>query len=132
MPDKRILIVDDQQYIQNFLSLQLKKWNFETSTAVNGSVAVMKARNESPDLILMDIMMPEMDGIQACKIIKEDDSTKDIPVIFLTARGQKEDIMKAMSAGATDYIIKPFTFGKVITKIAKVLDITIKEEAVIL
>ncbi len=87
--------------------------DFEFSVALNGQIAVKIATDNLPDLILMDVMMPEMNGFEACKIIKDNPATRDIPILFITAKRNPEDIEKGFSLGCIDYIAKPFLFSEV-------------------
>jgi diguanylate cyclase (GGDEF)-like protein len=104
---KKILIVDD--FPANIKVLgELLRDRFEVFVATNGLKAVTIAREKMPDLVLMDVMMPEMDGFSAASIIKNDKLTEDIPIIFITAKGETEDIVKGFEVGGQDYITKPF------------------------
>ncbi len=104
---KKILIVDD--YPANIKVLgELLRDNFDVFVATNGLKAVAVAREKMPDLILMDVMMPEMDGFSAATKIRSDKLTSDIPIIFITAKGETEDIVKGFEVGGQDYITKPF------------------------
>ena len=114
---KKILLVDDQPNFLKMISIKLKKNNFTVITAENGSIAIEKAANEIPDIIIIDIMMPVMDGFSAVKKIKKNPDTKDIPVIFLSAKGQENDKIMAKELGAVDFIAKPFSPGKLVEKI---------------
>lgn len=105
----KILIVDDERLNLNVLSGLLKP-EYKVMAAINGEQALKAARSDkAPDLILLDIMMPEMDGYQVCKYLKEDETTRDIPVIFLTAMTQEEDETRGFQLGAVDYIHKPIS-----------------------
>lgn len=117
----KILVVDDQGYIRKALQYSLKKMNFDVVTAGNGREAILVATRESPDIILMDTMMPIMDGITAIGKLKEHADLAEIPVIMLTARAAKNHVIDAVSAGAVDYIVKPYSLDIVIEKINKVL-----------
>jgi CheY-like chemotaxis protein len=106
--DKRILICDDDPVILRLLQVNLELEGFEVLLGHNGEEAVAIAQTEHPDLIILDIMMPRMDGYQACEKLKSLDDTKDIPVVFLSAKAQQSDIEKGKSYGVADYITKPF------------------------
>jgi CheY-like chemotaxis protein len=106
--DKRILICDDDPVILRLLQVNLELEGFEVLLGHNGEEAVEIAQTEHPDLIILDIMMPRMDGYQACEKLKNLDDTKDIPVVFLSAKAQQSDIEKGKSYGVADYITKPF------------------------
>jgi len=105
---KKILIVDDDEDIVNLIKVSLNLANFETREVFGGQEALDLLAKERPDLILLDIMMPNIDGYEVCRRIKKDKKLKSIPVILLTAKGQKSDAEKGLEIGADDYIIKPF------------------------
>ncbi|NQU34330.1 MAG: response regulator, partial [Bacteroidetes bacterium] len=102
-----ILLVDDEDDIVEFLSYNLKKEGYKVFTANNGVKAVEKAKKHKPSLILMDVMMPEMDGITAVKEIRKDETLNDIIIVFLTARGEDYSQIAGFEAGADDYVTKP-------------------------
>ncbi len=104
---RKILIVDDIPTNIDVLT-QLLMEDYKMVCATNGELAVKLAKSSLPDLILLDIMMPEMDGYEVCRELKLDETTKDIPVIFLTAKKGEEDKIKGLEIGAVDYISKPF------------------------
>lgn len=105
---KRILICDDDPVILRLLQVNLELEGFEVLLGHNGEEAVQIAQNEHPDLIILDIMMPRMDGYQACEKLKSLDDTRDIPVVFLSAKAQQSDIERGKAYGVVDYITKPF------------------------
>lgn len=105
---KRILICDDDPVILRLLQVNLELEGFEVLLGNNGEEAVQIAQNEHPDLIILDIMMPRMDGYQACEKLKSLDDTRDIPVVFLSAKAQQSDIERGKAYGVVDYITKPF------------------------
>ena len=106
---QRILIVDDERFNINVLA-DLLKPNYKVMAAINGTQALKAAHSANPpDLVLLDIMMPEMDGYEVCRQLKEDVTTKDIPIIFVTAMGQEEDETKGLELGAADYLTKPIS-----------------------
>lgn len=104
----RILIADDTPYNLKVLSAVLSQQNYHLITAHNGLETLKLAVTDAPDLILLDIMMPGMDGIEACQRLKQDPNTCDIPIIFLTAKSEDNDIIRGLELGAADYITKPF------------------------
>ncbi len=122
MKKPHILIADDEQYIR-LLASRLLSDKFTVLEASDGAEAVDMARKYKPSLILMDIMMPNMDGYTACSTIKTDQSTKNIPVIMLTGLGFELNKKFAETAGADGYITKPFTLKKLLDTIGKVLEI---------
>ena len=117
-----ILVVDDEQYIR-LLARRLLSDKFTVLEASDGAEAVDMAREHKPDLILMDIMMPNVDGYNACSTIKTDQSTKRIPVVMLTGIGYELNKKLAKEMGADDYITKPFTLEKLLDTIGKFLEI---------
>jgi len=119
--DAKILIVDDNPDLIALLKVRLKTFGYEVVTADNGHKCLEKAREENPDLILLDILMPSMDGFQALKELKEDAKTKSIPIIMLTAKDQLSDVAKANDLGAADFIVKPFDYRVLLEKIKKVV-----------
>jgi adenylate cyclase len=116
-----VLIVEDDAELREILQAEFELEGLTALTATNGSEAVTSARELKPDLILMDIMMPVMDGIEATKIVKGDAETKHIPIIMLTAVGKKEDIVAGLEAGAIDYITKPFFMPELKARLRSVL-----------
>jgi len=105
----KILVVEDDLTTVQLIEFLLKKNNFEVLIAYNGVEALRITREEKPDLILMDVMMPKMDGIEAIEKLKEDENTQDIPIIILSALGQEMDVMRGLQVGASGYIVKPFS-----------------------
>ena len=106
---KRILAVDDEPHILKLVAFSLRSGGFEVIEASDGLSAIEVAKAEQPDLILMDVMMPALDGYEACRRIKGDESTGHIPVIMLTAKTQVAEQKAGLECGAADYICKPFT-----------------------
>ncbi|MBT3924045.1 MAG: diguanylate cyclase [Nitrospina sp.] len=113
----KILLVDDIPLNIEILFQTLKARNYQISMANNGAKALELVPNLQPDLILLDIMMPEMDGIETCKRLKADESTRNIPVIFITAKSETEDIVKGFQVGGVDYITKPFRLEEVLARV---------------
>jgi DNA-binding response OmpR family regulator len=118
---KKILIAEDDQDIRELVVLTLQFNGFEVVGVEDGSMAVEKARNESFDLILMDVRMPRMTGYEACRRLKAMESTRDIPIVFLSAKGQEQEIQTGLDVGAADYILKPFAPDTLVSTIHKVL-----------
>lgn len=118
---KKVLLVDDQAEVRLLVQTTLEGTDYEFFGAVNGKEAVEKAISIRPDLIILDIMMPVMDGYEACKQIQANHETKDIPIIMLTAKGQKQDIEKGASCGVRDYIVKPFSPLALLKKVDEIL-----------
>ncbi len=117
----KILVIDDRPdnvfYIQSRLAIE----NFNVITAFSGPEGIAKAKSEMPDLILLDVMMPGMDGYQACRILTDDTETKEIPIILVTAKVGSEDVLEGLNAGAFDYIKKPFDKIELIARINSAL-----------
>ncbi len=116
-----VLIVEDDDELREILQAEFELEGLTALTATNGSEAVIAARELKPDLILMDLMMPVMDGIEATKIVKGSEETRHIPIIMLTAAGNKEDIVAGLEAGAIDYITKPFFMPELKSRLRSVL-----------
>jgi putative two-component system response regulator len=112
---KRILVVDDDENILNLERTILEQKGFEVTGAEGGNQALTLLADQTFDLILLDVMMPEVDGFAVCRKIKEDPRLKDIPVIFLTAKGGGEALAEGFESGAVMYINKPFTANKLLT-----------------
>ena len=121
MAKGRILVVDDESYIVHILDFSLGMEGYEVITALDGEQALEKARTEKPDLIVLDIMMPKLDGYETCKILKAEAETKDIPVILLSAKGRNVDQKIGFEVGADDYITKPFSPRKLVERINAIL-----------
>lgn len=121
---KKILLVDDTDTILLFLKTLLAGQNFEFLTAKNGAEAVEKARRERPDLVLLDIFMPVMDGIEACRVMKGDPELKDIPVVIVTARSEAENVERCLDAGCDDYVFKPVRKLELLDKINRLLGLS--------
>jgi two-component system alkaline phosphatase synthesis response regulator PhoP len=121
MAKGKILVVDDEIYIVHILDFSLGMEGYEVLTALDGEQALEKARAEKPDLIVLDIMMPRLDGYETCKRLKADEATKRIPVILLSAKGRNVDQKVGFEVGADDYITKPFSPRKLVERINSVL-----------
>ena len=126
MPDKpvKVLIVDDDAFLSGIYATKLELEGFLVVTARDGEEGLKAAMKEKPDLILLDVLMPKLDGFEVLKRLKADEGTKPIPVIMLTNLGQKEDIEKGLQDGAVDYLIKAhFVPAEAVDKIKKVLNL---------
>jgi len=104
----KILLADDEEDIKTVISLYLSSKGYEVITAYDGLDAIDKAKTEKPDLILLDVMMPIMNGFEVCQKLKDDAETQNIPIIMLSAAAQSDTITKSLELGAKDYIVKPF------------------------
>ena len=123
MPEKKlILLVEDDEFLAELYATKLSLENFEVSLAVDGEKGLKKIRARKPDLILLDIILPKMDGFELLKIIKADKNLKNIPVILLTNLSQKDEVKKGLDLGADDYLIKAhFMPSEVINKIERMI-----------
>lgn len=120
-PRPRVLVADDNASIRRILCLFLQNAGYETVEARNGKEALDGVRGEHADLLLLDVMMPLMDGFAVCKHLKDDPATRDVPIIICTARNRKEDLIAAIKSGAEDYIVKPFLRETVLAKVERAL-----------
>lgn len=119
---KKILIVEDEQSLLDMYTMKLEKEGYNVVGAKDGLEGVEKAKQEKPDLILMDVMLPKIDGFRALEEIKRENELKDTPVIMLTNLGQDEDIKKGKEHGALDYLVKAnITPAQIATKVAETL-----------
>lgn len=121
MSKNKILLVDDEPDIVETAAFMLRARNYSVSTALGGSEGIEKAEKEDPDLILLDIMMPGVDGYEVCTKLKAGKSTKNIPIIMLTAKGESEAVLKSHTVGADDYVVKPFSLPTLLGKLNKFL-----------
>jgi DNA-binding response OmpR family regulator len=118
---KYISIIDDESEVLELVSYNLKNNNYETGEFLNGKSFYDSIKRRMPDLIILDLILPDINGIDICKKIKSEKSLKKIPVIMLTARGDTEDRIKGLESGADDYITKPFSIRELITRVKAVL-----------
>jgi DNA-binding response OmpR family regulator len=121
MPKKRILIVDDEPDLVETIQLALEIENYETLVAFDGYRGLDRARNEKPDLIILDVMLPGMNGYKVCRLLKFDEKYKRIPIIMLTAEAQEKDRRTGKETGADFYMTKPFSANKLLTKVREYL-----------
>lgn len=118
---RKILLVDDSATVLMMEKMILAADRFEVVTASNGLEAQEKARREQPDLILMDIVMPQLNGLQACKALREHPETKHIPIILVTTRGESDCMEQGYENGCNDYVTKPVNSGELLTKVRNIL-----------
>lgn len=122
MPLKKILIIEDDKFLRTLASGKLKREGFEVFEAVGGKEGMNSAETNTPDLILLDIILPEIDGFEILRRLKTDEKLREIPVILLSNLGQESDIRRGLSLGAEDYIVKAHhTLDEIIARIKKVL-----------
>jgi DNA-binding response OmpR family regulator len=117
----RILIAEDERDIRDLVEFTLKYAGHDVVKASNGAEAVELAPSVKPDLILMDVRMPKMTGYEACRALKDMEDVRDIPVVFLSAKGQDVEMQTGLEAGAIDYILKPFAPDELTRRVAEIL-----------
>jgi len=121
MPKKRILLIEDETDMVYALTLQLEAVDYKVLSATDGQAGLDMARKEKPDLIILDLMLPRMDGYKICRMLKFDERYKQIPIIMFTARAQDQDRKLAQEVGADAYITKPFDSKALLDKISALL-----------
>jgi len=119
---KKILIVEDDKFLRELMSRKLREEGYEVLEAIDGDAGLKKMKKEKPDLVLLDLILPEIDGFEVLAAKKEDPEIAKIPVIILSNLGQREDVEKGLSLGAIDYLIKAsFTPGEIVKKVKNIL-----------
>ncbi len=118
----KILVVDDEPDAVELISFNLKAAGFEVVTAADGAEALKSARLHAPDLILLDVMLPEVDGLEVCKLLRRDPATAPIPVIMLTAKAAEIDRVLGLELGADDYVTKPFSPRELVLRVRKLVE----------
>ena len=121
MPKERILVVDDEEDILELVRFNLSKEGYQAICAETGERAVEMARSEMPDLIVLDLMLPGMDGLEVAKFLKNNPETQHIPIVMLTAKGEESDVVTGLELGADDYITKPFSPKILLARVKAVL-----------
>ena len=119
---KKILVCDDDALLVDLIEYRLSARGYEVSIARDGGEALALLGGDKPDAILLDAMMPVIDGYEVLRRIREQPDTRDIPVIMLTARKQEQDIVSALELGANDYLVKPFIPEELVTRLAKLVE----------
>jgi two-component system, OmpR family, alkaline phosphatase synthesis response regulator PhoP len=119
---KRILAVDDEQNIRRLIEVNLQRAGYEVRTAEDGVDALEKIRANPPDMIVLDVMMPRMDGFELLRILQSDPGTADIPVVMLTAKAQDADVFRGWQSGAEMYLTKPFNPAQLLTMIRRIFE----------
>jgi two-component system phosphate regulon response regulator PhoB len=114
---KKILIIEDESDVADLLSLNLRKAGFRISTAFDGAAGLQKARDDRPDFVILDLMLPKMPGLEVCKILKSNTATSHIPILMLTARAEEIDRIVGLEFGADDYVTKPFSPREIVLRI---------------
>jgi CheY-like chemotaxis protein len=121
MPRRRILLVDDSRTVLLVERMILARGDYDVITASDGAEGVEKARAEKPDLVLMDVVMPRMDGFEACRRIRADAATRGIPVILVTTRGEAPNVEQGFASGASEYVTKPIDGVELLAKVKSCL-----------
>jgi len=118
----KILVVDDEPEAVELVEFNLKGAGYEVATASDGAEALNKARRIQPNLVILDVMMPEIDGMEVCKLMRRDPATSGIPIIMLTAKASEVDRVLGLELGADDYVVKPFSPRELVLRVKKLLD----------
>jgi two-component system phosphate regulon response regulator PhoB len=117
----KILVVDDEPEAVELIEFNLKQAGFSVATAADGAEALAKARSGAPSLILLDVMLPEIDGLELCKMLRRDPATAEVPIIMLTAKAAELDRVVGLELGADDYVTKPFSPRELVLRVKKLL-----------
>lgn len=118
---EKIVLAEDEPQIARLIEFKLKKEGYQVTWKENGEEALKAIKADKPDLILLDIMMPVMDGYEVLRRLREDENLKSIPVVMLTARAQERDVVKGIDVGAEDYITKPFHPAELLARVKRIL-----------
>ena len=118
---RKILIVEDENDVADLLSLNLRKAGFRVSTAADGANGLQKARDDRPDFIILDLMLPKMSGLEVCRVLKGDTVTAHTPILMLTAKAEEIDRIVGLEFGADDYVTKPFSPREIVLRIRAIL-----------
>jgi two-component system phosphate regulon response regulator PhoB len=121
MAKEKILVVEDEEDIMNLVEYNLHQGGFQVIRAIDGEKALIVAREEHPDLIILDLMLPGIEGTEVCKILKQDNATRQIPIIILSAKGEEMDRIIGLELGAADYVTKPFSPRELVLRVKAVL-----------
>jgi two-component system phosphate regulon response regulator PhoB len=120
-PGRKILIIEDENDVADLLALSLRKGGFKVSTAADGASGLQNARDDRPDFVILDLMLPKMSGLEVCRILKSDSATSHIPVLMLTAKAEEIDRIVGLEFGADDYVTKPFSPREIMLRIRAIL-----------
>jgi DNA-binding response OmpR family regulator len=118
---RKILIIEDETDVADLLTLNFRKAGFRVSTAADGASGLQKARDDRPDFIILDLMLPKMSGLEVCRILKNDTATSQIPILMLTAKAEEVDRIVGLEFGADDYVTKPFSPREIVLRIRAIL-----------
>jgi len=127
MSSERILVIEDDEDIQTLINHNLSREGFKITISGNGVEGLNKVRNDSFDCVILDLMLPGMDGLEICKKVKRDPKTQHIPIIMVTAKGEESDIIVGLELGADDYVVKPFSPKVLIARVRSILRRTNQE-----
>lgn len=128
MAKEKILLVEDEDDIRELVKYNLSKDGFRVTTAASGEEGLKLARAQAPDLVLLDLMLPGIDGLEVCKILRNDPDTAGIKIVMLTAKGEEADVVSGLELGADDYIAKPFSPRVLVARLRAILRRTAQEE----
>src|SRR6478736_9384860 len=118
---RKILIIEDEGDVADLLEMGLHKAGFKTTTAADGATGLQKARDDKPDFVILDLMLPKMSGLEVCRILKSDTTTSHIPILMLTAKAEEIDRIVGLEFGADDYVTKPFSPREVVLRIRAIM-----------
>ena len=118
---RKILIIEDESDVADMLTLNLRKAGYRVSMAADGASGLQKARDDKPDFIILDLMLPKMSGLEVCRILKSDTATSQIPILMLTAKAEEVDRIVGLEFGADDYVTKPFSPREIVLRIRAIL-----------
>ena len=121
MGRERALVVDDEEDILELVQFTLGRDGFDVTCVASGELALRSARASPPDVVVLDLMLPGVDGLEVCRLLRRDNRTKDVPVVMLTARGEEGDVVKGLEIGADDYVTKPFSPRVLLARVRAVL-----------
>jgi phosphate regulon transcriptional regulator PhoB len=121
MPGIKILVIEDEADIQEVIAYNLRREGYEVVTCDDGAEGFDMARHETPSLLLLDLMLPGMDGIEICRRLRQDPITSNIPIIMVTAKGEESDVVIGLGVGADDYVVKPFSPRELVARVRAVL-----------
>jgi DNA-binding response OmpR family regulator len=122
MPDATVLVVDDDPVIQKLLQVNFEMEGYRVITAGDGEEGLAKAQAERPDAIVLDVMMPKMDGLEVARRLKGDDETRSIPIVLLSAKAQQADVQAGQATGADEYLTKPFDPLELLQRVGALID----------
>jgi len=121
MQKERILVVDDEEDILELVHYNLSRTGYDVSTVTTGELALRSVRASPPDLVVLDLMLPGVDGVEVCRLLKRDPATREVPVLMLTARGEEADVVRGLEIGADDYVTKPFSTKVLLARVKALL-----------